>query len=105
MKSIWQLCYELESECVHGKGGAPANTRGVVRDPEVAKTKGAPKYSKCTGKKRRCTKYNKTGHNKRKHPQLKRNLKKECQQLGGFVDEDVLEEDEKLWSKFESDGN
>ncbi|MED6121955.1 hypothetical protein PIB30_117136 [Stylosanthes scabra] len=103
MKTIRELCAELERECAHGQGGTPLNPRGVVRDPNVAKTKGAPKYSKRIHNKRLCTECKNTGHNKRKCPDVKRIPKKKVLYDGAF-EYDELEEAEMLWSKYEFEG-
>ncbi|XLR34209.1 hypothetical protein S83_062109 [Arachis hypogaea] len=76
MRGIESLCKELQMDC-RAFGSSMNRTEEyvreanpVVRDPVVAKTKGAPKIpkKKALGKRRRCTGCKGLGHTKRNCP-------------------------------------
>ncbi|RYQ96051.1 hypothetical protein Ahy_B08g091531 [Arachis hypogaea] len=71
MDGIVSLCKILEADCKFrtSKDGIK-DVKGVVKDPEVAKSKGASKIAKTVhGKGRHCTCCKRTGHKKRKCPE------------------------------------
>nr|XP_029144860.1 protein FAR1-RELATED SEQUENCE 5-like [Arachis hypogaea] len=76
MRGIESLCKELEMDCrafgssMHRTEENVREANPVVRDPVIAKTKGAPKIpkKKALGKRRRCTGCKGLGHTKRNCP-------------------------------------
>ncbi|XP_016165870.2 uncharacterized protein LOC107608665 [Arachis ipaensis] len=65
MNGIRAICEDLEANCKDFSGAKKQTNVSHINDPVVVKTKGAPRVKRQNGKKRRCGKYRKFGHNKR----------------------------------------
>ncbi|RYR41222.1 hypothetical protein Ahy_A08g037617 [Arachis hypogaea] len=62
---IRAICEDLEANCKDFSGAKKQTNVSHIKDPVVVKTNGAPRVKGQNGKKRRCGKCRKSGHNKR----------------------------------------
>ncbi|XLQ99786.1 hypothetical protein S83_065985 [Arachis hypogaea] len=65
MNGIRAICEDLKANCKDFGSAKKQTNVSHINDPIVVKTKGAPRVKRQNGKKRRCGKCRKFGHNKR----------------------------------------